>query len=72
MRRGRELRHVATGLGDDDLRHLRPHPRDGLQQLDLMRPRLTGGLDRAVDLRQRQPTEPRGQQAEDKEDPTSR
>src|SRR5688572_5120800 len=39
---GRKPRHVATGLGDEHLRDLLPHAGNGLQQLDLMRPRLAG------------------------------
>ena len=40
MRRGREAGHVPAGLSDDHLRDLLPDSRNGLQQLDLVRPRL--------------------------------
>jgi hypothetical protein len=49
---GREPRHVATGLGDDHLRNLLPHAGNGLQQLDLMHPRLAGIHDGCLQLLQ--------------------
>ena len=39
---GREPGHVRAGLGDDHLRDLLPDAGNGLQQLDLMLPRLAG------------------------------
>ena len=49
---GREPGHVRAGLGDDHLRDLRPDPGDGLQQLDLVLPRLAGLGDHRVQLGQ--------------------
>ena len=50
MRGSRELGHVATGLGDDDLRNPWTDTGDGLQQLDLVGPRLTRRLDDSVEF----------------------